>query len=140
MSEENKAIVRRMAEEMVSKKNMVAFDELVSRDAKAHHVPPGMTPDFDGWKGLVGMVLGAFPDGRMNIEALVASDDKVVMRYTFKGTHGGDLMGVPATGKPVDFSGMVMERIAGGKIVEHWEQMDMIGVMQQIGAVPTPGE
>jgi hypothetical protein len=78
MSEENKAIVRRLAEEMVSSGNMAAFDELVSRDAKAHHVPPGMTPDFEGWKGLVGMVLGAFPDGQMNIEELIAADDKVV--------------------------------------------------------------
>ena len=125
---------------MVSNMNIAAFDGTVSRDAKAHHVPPDMTPDFEGWKGLVGMVLGAFPDGQMNIEELIAADDKVVMRYNFKATHGGDLMGIPATGKPVNFSGVIMERIAGGKIVEHWEQMDMIGVMQQIGAVPTPGE
>ncbi len=86
------------------------------------------------------MVLGAFPNGRMTIEDMIAVDDKVMMRYTFKATHEGELMGIPATGKPVTFTGMILERMAGGKIVEHWEQMDMMGVMQQIGAIPTPGE
>ena len=101
MSEENKAIVRRLADEMVGRKNMAAFDELVSRDVKAHHVPPGLSPNFDGWKAMVSGVLGAFPDGQMTVEDVVAADDKVMMRYIFKATHGGDLMGIPATGKAV---------------------------------------
>ena len=67
-------------------------------------------------------------------------DDKVMLRYTWTATHGRELMGIPATGKSVIFTGMIMDRISGGKIEEHWEQLDMMGLMQQLGAIPTPGE
>ena len=140
MSDENKAVTRRFMDEIIAKKNLAVFDELVSPNVVAHHVPPGVAPNFQGWKGIVTMVLGAFPDVQATTDDMIAEGDMVVVRWTMQGTHKGDLMGIPPTGKAVSFTGMIMEHYSGGKIVEHWEQFDMVGMMQQIGVVPTPGQ
>jgi predicted ester cyclase len=78
----------------------------------------------------------AFPDGHAALEDLIAEGDKVVWRYTFRGTHQGEFMGVPATGKVVTYTGIIISRIAGGKFVEDWESFDALGLMQQLGAIP----
>ncbi len=130
MSEENKAVVRRFVEEIPNKKNLDALDELASPNIIAHHIPPGMPGGFEGFKAMVGMVLSALPDAKMEIQDLLAEGDKVVLRWRMTGTHKGELMGVPASGNPVDFTGIVIERIENGKMAEHWEQMDMMGLMQ----------
>ncbi len=138
MSEENKAILGRFIEEVINQKKLEVFDELVSPDAVPHNVPPGTPADFQAWKSMVTMVLGAFPDLKATVEELVAEGDKVVIRANLQGTHKGELMGIPATGKPVSFVATMIDRVSRGKIAEHWEEADMMGIMQQIGVIPSP--
>lgn len=85
-------------------------------------------------------LLAAFPDGRWTIEDQVAEGDKVVTRFSFTGTHQGEFMGIAPTGKRVTTSGMVIDRIVEGKIVEEREEWDALGMMQQLGAVPPLGK
>jgi predicted ester cyclase len=85
------------------------------------------------------MYLDASPDFRITIEDLVAEADKVAVRRTYEGTHrGGPLLGIPATGKRLQFGGISIFRLANGRIAEHWEQLDRLTLMQQLGVVPTP--
>jgi predicted ester cyclase len=81
----------------------------------------------------------AFPDGHVTTEDLVAEGDKVVERFSFRGTNIGPFLGAPATGKQVITTGVAIFRIANGKIVEHWGENDALGVMQQLGLIPAPG-
>jgi steroid delta-isomerase-like uncharacterized protein len=83
-------------------------------------------------------MLAAFPDFAVTVEDAVAEGDKVALRVTIRGTHQGALMGTPPTGKPIAISGMSLWRIADGKIVERWESADMLGLMQQLGVIPSP--
>ncbi len=138
MSEENKAILRRFVEEIINQKKLEVFDELVAPNVVAHHVPPGVPPDHQGWKSMVSMVLTAFPDMQATIEEMVAEGDKVAIRANLQGTHKGELMGIPATGKRVTFVATMIDRLSGGQVVEHWEEIDMLGLMQQLGVGPPP--
>jgi predicted ester cyclase len=82
----------------------------------------------------------AFPDFKATIEDIVAEGDKVVVRQTFSGTHKGEFMGVPPTGKSISIGVIDIIRVDGGKFVEHWGQMDTTGMIQQLGAIPGPGQ
>jgi steroid delta-isomerase-like uncharacterized protein len=139
MSEENKALDRRIFE-AVSNKNLAALDELMAPDMVDHELPPGLPPGRDGTKAFLGMFISAFPDIKVTIEDQIAEGDKVVTRWTATGTHTGELMGIPATGKQVTMMGIDITRFSGGKNVEHWGQFDQMGMMQQLGVVPPPGE
>jgi steroid delta-isomerase-like uncharacterized protein len=139
MSEENKALVRRQLEEVFNKHNPGAVDQFFGPDYVNHSALPGMPNDRDGLKASVSGFLSAFPDLKVTSDFQVAEGDKVVMRYTATGTHTGELMGMPATGKRVHMTGISIARVAGGKIVEEWNEADMMGMMQQLGVVPAPG-
>ena len=136
--EENKAISRRYIEEIFNKKNLAAIDEILSPDYIDHDPMPGTTPNRDGLKQLQEMTIAAFPDYHSNIEDMVAEGDKVVQRFIGHGTHKGDFMGIPPTGKQVTFKGIGVHRIVNGKVVENWLNMDMLSIMQQLGVVPPP--
>lgn len=140
MSEENKALVRRVYEQVWNNKDLDALDELFAPDIVNHEAPPGLPPGIEGSKAYLGMFMSAFPDTQMTIEDQIAEGDKVLTRWTATGTHTGELMGIPATGKQVTVTGLDLSRIAGGKVVEAWGQFDQMGMMQQLGVVPTPGE
>jgi predicted ester cyclase len=84
--------------------------------------------------------MAAFPDGQTTTEDLIAEGDRVVERYSFRGTNTGSFLGAPPTGRPVQSSSISIYRIANGKIVEHWGENDVIGVMQQLGLMPAPGQ
>jgi steroid delta-isomerase-like uncharacterized protein len=133
--EENKALVRRCIDEM-TKGNWAIFDELVARDYVYHMSgrPKPLTREES--EQFARAVRAAFPDGRMTVEDMIAEGDKVVTRYTSRGTHKGDFMGMPATGKEVVVTGIVITRIAEGKIAEDWEEFDGIGFLQQLGVIP----
>ena len=137
-TEENKAVVRRWYEESNKGKEavMAAVDQLFAPDYVCHG--SGVIPDIDlaGWRQLIPALWTAFPDQHYSLEDLIAEGDKVVIRYTFRGTHQGAFMGVPATGKVVTFTGIYISRIAGGKFVEDWESFDSLGLLQQLGAIP----
>ena len=138
MSEENKALFRRFIEEVVNKRNLDAIDELMEPNFIDHNSPPGVPPGTAGMKQMMGMIFSAFPDLKSTVGELVAEGDKVVGTMTNTGTHKGEFMGIPASGKQVSFSEIHMVRIANGKAVEHWGLSDDLSMMQQIGAIPAP--
>ena len=133
--EENKALFRRIIDEVFNKKNIGVVDELLSEDFMDHSPPPGVDPGRDGLKQIANMFTGAFPDLHVQIDDLIAEGDKVVGRMTSRGTHQGDLMGIAATGKHVSFAEVHIVRIANGKAVEHWGVEDNLGMMQQLGVI-----
>ena len=138
-TEENKALTRRLIEEMFNKRNLGVIDEFASPNAVDHSAPPGTPPDPEGIKQMLGMFLNAFPDLNITIEDMIAEGDKVVGRITMSGTHRGEFMGVVPTGKQITLGLIDITRFADGKIVERWSEGDMLGMMQQLGVVPPPG-
>jgi predicted ester cyclase len=134
-TEDNKAFVRRFYEELHSKKNLAAVDDFIDPNIVDHAVPPGLPGGIEGARQFAGMLLTAFPDHQVTIEDMIAEGDKVVARMTVRGTHQGAFLGIPPTGK--HWTDII--RIAGGKIVEHWNNYDALGLMQQLGVVPSMG-
>jgi steroid delta-isomerase-like uncharacterized protein len=139
MSEENKALLRRYFEEAWNKHNPAAIDEFYAPDLVNHSAPPGMPNDREGVKAGLGMFLGAFPDVKVTSDFVIAEGDKVAMRFTTRATHTGEWLGTPATGKRMEVTGIVIARVAGGRIAEVWYESDQMGMMQQLGVVPAPG-
>ena len=137
--EKNKAIVRRSFEE-VGKQKWAISNELFGPDYVWHQ--PGSPKPLTGEESeqFMRTFFAAFPDNRSTIEDMIAEGDKVVTRYTVRGTHKGDFLGIPATGKEVAFTSILISRIAEGKIVEDWEEADALGMLQQLGVVPPIGE
>jgi steroid delta-isomerase-like uncharacterized protein len=141
VSEENKALVRRWYEELFNEGNLDVADEIVSSNHISHDPTlPDLPVGPDGQKQLVNFYRGAFPDARIAIEDQMAEGDKVTTRWTGRGNHQGELMGVAPTGNQVSVSGISISRISEGKIEETWTIYDALGMMQQIGAVPSPGQ
>src|SRR5215207_544079 len=136
-AEENKALVRRFVEEFWNEGNMTAADELMEIDAVIH-MPTGEVVDLDGLKSFVGTWRASFPDWHSTVKELIAEGDKVAERWTGRGMHRGELQGIPPTGKRVEVPGSVFYRIAGGKIVEFRGRLDMMSLMQQLGALIKP--
>ena len=99
-----------------------------------------MPRDREGVKLLITMLRSAFPDFKATIDDIVAEGDKVVIRQTWSGTQKGEFMGIPPTGKSVSFGVFDILRMAGGKCVEHWGQMDSMSLMQQLGAMPASAQ
>ena len=139
-TEENKALVRRYLEEAWNKGNVGILDELMASDYSRYMSGPAKPLNREGQKQRITAFRKALPDLHLTIDDLVAEGDKVVFRITLRGTHQGAFMGVSPTGKPVTVTAIDIARFAGGKIVEHWGQMDSLGLMQQLGAVPAPGQ
>jgi predicted ester cyclase len=134
-TEANKAIIRRFVEEVQNGGDLTVLDEIAAADYVNHTAPPGVPPDREGLKQLTAMFRRAFPDGRMAVEDLVAEGDRVVTRKTFRGTHGGELMGIPPTGRAVAIQLIDIVRLADGKAVESWSAADDLGMLQQLGAL-----
>ncbi len=136
-AEENKELVRRFVEEFWNEGNAAAADELMAEDAEIH-MPTGELVDLDGLKGFADAFRGSFPDWHSTFEELIAEGDRVAERWTGRGTHRGELQGIAPTGRPVEVPGSVFYRIVDGKIMEFRGQLDMMGLMQQLGAIPSP--
>jgi steroid delta-isomerase-like uncharacterized protein len=135
-TEDNKAVARR-AFDVINTGNLDVVDELIAPEYL--YSAPG-TPEVrgpEGWKQLISMYRAAFPDLHMTVDDVLAEGDKVAVRWSATGTHRGELMGIPPTGKRVTVTGMIMSRCAGGKFVEEHEIFDSLGMLQQLGAVPT---
>lgn len=140
MSEQNKALVRRYLDQVYNNGRSEVIVELIADDYVDHNAPSGLTPGAAGTRQVYDMYRTAIPDLRVEIHDLVAEDDLVVARATFTGTSRGPLMGAPATGKPVQFASMVIVRLCAGRFVERWEQMDLLGLMLQLGVVSQQDE
>ncbi len=139
MSEQNKALVRRLLEEDIGRGNEAVADEIIHPAFVDHTNPPGMQHGIAGHKAVVRLFRSVFPDLEWRIEDMVAEGDKVAVRTTMRGPQRGAFFGVPPTGKAVEMAGVHVLRIADGKIAEHWGSNDDLGLLQQLGAIPPPG-
>jgi steroid delta-isomerase-like uncharacterized protein len=139
-TEQNKAIRRRFDEEIVNKKNLAALESFYAPNYVDHAAIPGFPPGVEGVKQRHAAFFAAFPDSQIALEDQIAEGDKVATRFTIRGTHTGEFFGIPPTGKAASVTGIDIMRIVDGKIAEYWGQMDMLGLMQQLGAVPAPGQ
>ena len=139
-AKENKALVRRFVDEVQSQGNIDAIYEFCSPEFVNHSAPPGLPPDREGIKVVTAMFRGAFPDSYFTVEDMIAEGDKVTTRKTFYGTHEGEFMGIPPTGRRVSMGLIDIVRISEGRVVEHWSVGDNLGMMQQLGVIPQPGD
>ena len=137
MSENNKAIVRRLIEEVWNKGNLSLVDELFAPNYEHHD---SSSPDFgrgpESEKKRATLYRTAFPDLRLTIEDIIAEGETVMTRWSCRGTHKGDLSGIAPTGNPFTISGMTVARVANGKLAEGYVNWDALGLMQQLGVVP----
>jgi len=139
MSEANKALVRQFFL-AINEGNQAPLDEVIAPNYVNHD--PVLRPETqhgrDAWKQGEAEFFAAFRDFNITVEDMVAEGDKVASRFTWRGTHQGELMGIPATGKQITVSEILIHRIADGKIVEGWISYDALGMMQQLGAASMP--
>lgn len=134
--EENKRIVRRIYEELWDQRKLEVAEEVIAEDAvnfDTGFVPGSFGPD--DMKGTVRMVTAGFPDNRHRVEEMFAEGDMVVERVTLTGTHGGEFMGIPPTGRKIEVQEIHIYRLKDGKAVEHRVGRDDLGAMRQLGIV-----
>jgi steroid delta-isomerase-like uncharacterized protein len=131
--EENKALARRWNEEIWSKGNIAAIDELMATNFVWHTHFPGIAPDREGFKQSIA-TLSAFSDVSCVAEDMIAEGDKVAVRWTWSGKHTGEYMGIATTGKQATMTGISIIHIAGSKITAEWDEQDNMGFMAQLGA------
>jgi steroid delta-isomerase-like uncharacterized protein len=136
-TEDNKAIVRRFFAEY-DRGNLDGAEEILATDF-VNHQSDNTVQNREEFKQLGSAFLMAFPNRQETIEDQVAEGDKVATRLTFTGTHSGELMGIPPTGRQVTFTALTIDRLAGGKIAERWHLFDTLGMMQQLGVIPPMG-
>jgi steroid delta-isomerase-like uncharacterized protein len=138
-AEENKAVLRRWIE-AYNERDLQAEADVLAPDYVAH-VPavPGPMEGLEAWRQFSGSFAEAFPDIRLTIEDIMAEGDMVAARVAFRVTHRGEFQAIPPTGKEVNFTAMEINRVVEGKVEEHWVELDLLGLMQQLGAIPEPG-
>lgn len=136
--EENKTLVQRLINEAWNKGNLSVVDEILSANYILHINAPGARTDLEGYKQAISMYHNAFSGCNFTVEDMIAEGDKVVIRWTIRGTHTGEYMGIAATGKEVTVTGIAIRRIESDKIVEEWVEMDRLGLMQQMDVAPSP--
>jgi predicted ester cyclase len=137
--EENKALMRRFIEEVWNKGNLGLSDEIFHPQATSPSAPQ-LPPGPEAVRTTASLFRSAFPDFHMTIEDLIAEGDKVVGRFTQSGTHQGEFMDIAPTGRQATWTEIGILRIGDGKVVESWFEPDMLGLLQQLGAVRMPGE
>jgi len=137
MSEANKMLVRRAFEDIYNRGNLTAVDEYVASDFVIH-APSEDIHGPTGARRYIAMLREAFPDFHITIEDQIADGDRVVTRWTAEGTHLGEFQGIPPTGKHGTFTGIDIDRVVDGKVVECWTNTDDLGLMQQLGVIPAP--
>ena len=139
-TEQNKSIVRRWVEEGWNKGNLAVVDQLYAPNFVQHEPAPETVHSSQDLKQYVSAYRTAIPDFYLNIEDLLAEGDKVMLRFISGGTQKGPLMGIPATGKTAAVTGMVIFRLANSRIEEAWVNFDVLGLLQQLGVIPMPGQ
>jgi steroid delta-isomerase-like uncharacterized protein len=138
-AQENKAVLRQWIE-AYNERDLEAEANLLAPDYVAH-VPAAACPmeGLEAWRQFSGSFAEAFPDIRLTIQDIFSEGDMVAARVAFHGTHSGEFQGIPPTGKEVTFTSIEVNRVRDGKVEEHWVELDLLGLMQQLGAIPEPG-
>jgi steroid delta-isomerase-like uncharacterized protein len=135
--EANKAIVRRLYEQAFNHTgDLAVIEEFIATDFNDHAALPGLPPGREGFRQAVLAWRHAFPDLTLTVDAVVAAEDAVVIAWTGRGTHRGELMGIPPTGVAGQVVGISFNRIADGRVVERWGNSDDLGLLQQLGVIP----
>jgi steroid delta-isomerase-like uncharacterized protein len=139
-NEENSRIARRFVE-ICNEQRFDLLDELFVADYVHHdpNLPPEAQQGRENYTQAIAMTFHAFPDLQGTIEDVISEGDRVVTRMRWRGTHQGELMGIPPSGNPVDFGMIEIQRVTGGKIAEGWAQFDAMSMLRQVGAIPVPG-
>jgi steroid delta-isomerase-like uncharacterized protein len=139
MAQDNALIVRRFVDEIITQGNIDAAAQFVWEDVVEQVPLPGQGPGLEGLKDILRAMRAGFPDLVFSIHEQVSEGDKVVSRFEWTGTHKGEFLGIPATGRPVSVWGIVIDRLEEGRIKETRIIMDTLGLMIQLGVVPPPG-
>ena len=140
LSDENKAIAMRLFDEVLNAHSLALCDDLYDPNYVPHSLPPGFSPDREGVKQYHSQYFQAFPDMHLTVDGMIAEGDWVAVHYTGRGTHQGDLLGIPPTGKQVTASAVLTLRIVDGVIVEDWLDGDKLGLLQQLGVIPSSAQ
>ncbi|GAB4328207.1 MAG: hypothetical protein Kow0074_23990 [Candidatus Zixiibacteriota bacterium] len=135
-TEQNKERVREFFDKVINGRDMTRFDDYLSSNFVEHEPLEPFPPTREGVRSFFESMRAAFPDLKVSIEDMVAEGDKVVARQMWRGTHKGEFMGVPASGKTVAFPVIDILRLADGKATDHWGVPGTLTMMQQIGAIP----
>ena len=135
-AEQLKAAAQNFIEKGLNHKDLSAFEAYFSPELTDHVLPPGLPSGLEGRKMFGSALVAAFPDLHVEVEDLVTDGGKVVTRYSVHGTHKGELMGIPPTGRQVSIGGIAIDRFENGRSIEHWEYYDQMGMMQQLGVIP----
>jgi predicted ester cyclase len=139
-NQENTDVIHRFIDEVNRKGAAAEAERFIAADYRDHSAPPGFPTGPQGWRLMRSQLFGAFDDVHITAEDIVAEGDKVAVRFTMKAVHRGEFMGLPPTGKEVVLKGMDINRIEGGKLAERWGNEDMLGFLQQLGAIPAPAK
>jgi steroid delta-isomerase-like uncharacterized protein len=134
----NSAVVERFVEEVINQGRLEVANEIVALDFVELDPLPGQRQGREGLKEVIAMMRSGFPDIQWVTEETIEEGEKVVSRFTWTGTHRGDFLGIPATGKSVKVKGVVIDRVAGGRMSDSRILMDSLGMMQQLGVIPAP--
>ncbi len=138
MSEQaNLTLMRRFFDEIVNGGDLDLIDELIAPDVIEHEAFPGLEPNREGIKQFLGLFRRAFPDLHFEVRDLLAEGDRVAARVRITGTHRGEFNGIPPTGRRIDVAALDICRIEGGRLAEHWGNTDTLGMLQQLGVIPT---
>jgi len=135
---ENKQVIRDFLDEVINQGRLERAESLVKSDFIELDPLPGQQQGRDGLKEIIGLIRSAFPDTNWVVDEMVAEGDKVVTRFHWTGTHQGPFLGIPATGKPVKVSGVVIDRLEEGKMADSRILMNELSLMQQLGVIPMP--
>ena len=135
--DENKKLYLRLADEVLTNKNLAVADELIASDFREHVGGEARRVGVEGFKAARLRRNAAFPDWKVTVDDIIAEGDKVVARATGEGTHLGEYMGIPPTGRRIKVSWIAIYRIADGRLAEHWQHIYELGLRQQLGAVVT---
>jgi steroid delta-isomerase-like uncharacterized protein len=132
---DNATVLDRINEEAFNRGDVSVVDELVADDFVEHDPMPGTPPNREGLKATIRGLHAAFPDFHSEVEDQIVAGDKVVERWSCTGTQEGEFMGIPPTNRHVEIHGMDISRLADGRLVEHWTQIDMMSMLQQLGVM-----
>lgn len=136
-AEDSVAVVRRWFQAF-NDRDFQAEADVRSTDFIAHVSGAPAPLDNAAWNQFIAGFGAGFPDFRLLVEDIIAEGNQVCVRWTFEGTHSGDFMGIPATGKKISVWALEINHVADGKVVEHWVQLDQVSLLQQLGAMPSP--
>jgi steroid delta-isomerase-like uncharacterized protein len=139
MSPEDMKTLARRHIDLLDQRNLEGVLAMFHPDAQCHGFAP-QTLDLGGYQQVMAALFAAFPDSHFSLDDLLVEGEKMAIRHHLHGTHRGEFQGVPPTGRQVRVSGISIVRIASGEIAENWLNADFLGLMQQLGVVPQPGQ